>query len=110
MPRWLDLAKEPAADLSLAALLMEKAGTGGALFRNFFRDFLLEAREYLGASPALKQAQQSFAEAAKEWAAVAGLIEAAGRGAKTADLHEAAQRCLRNADLEVAGMRALARL
>jgi hypothetical protein len=110
LPGWLDLAKDPPADLALAALLMEKAGTGGALFRNFFRDFLLEAREYLGATPALTQAHASFAESAREWAAVAGLIGAAGRSADATGLQEAAQRCLRIADLEVAGMRALARL
>jgi butirosin biosynthesis protein H-like/uncharacterized protein DUF4872 len=110
LPGWLDLAKDPAADLPLAALMMEKAGTGGALFRNFFRDFLSEAREYLGAKPALKQAQQSFAESATEWTAVAGLIGAAGRKADAAGLREAAQRCLHIAGLEVAGMRALAAL
>ena len=110
LPGWLDLARAPAADLSLAALLMEKAGTGGALFRNFFRDFLLEAREYLGAKPALKQAHQAFAESAAEWTAVAALIGSAGRSADASSLREAAQRCLRIADLEVAGMRALADL
>lgn len=110
LPGWLDIARDPAADLPLSALLMEKAGTGGALFRNFFRDFLLEAREYLGAKPALKQAHQSFAESATEWTAVARLIGAAGRSAEPAGLREASQRCLRIADLEVAGMRALAAL
>jgi hypothetical protein len=110
LPGWLDLAQDPAADLSLAALLMEKAGTGGALFRNFFRDFLLEARDYLGAKRALQQAQQSFTESAVEWTAVAGLIGAAGRSGDVTSLREAAQRCLRIADLEVAGMRALAAL
>jgi hypothetical protein len=108
LPGWLDLAKDPAADLSLAALMMEKAGTGGALFRNFFRDFLLEAREYLGERPALRRAHQSFAASAAEWAAVAALIESAGRAADPAALQEAAQRCERIAELEVAGMRALA--
>jgi hypothetical protein len=110
LPGWLDLAKDPAADLSLAALMMEKAGTGGALFRNFFRDFLLEAREYLGARPALQRAHQSFTASASEWTAVAALIESAGRAADSASLREAAQRCERIAELEVAGMRALVAL
>jgi hypothetical protein len=108
LPAWLDLAKDPAADLSLAALLMEKAGTGGALFRNFFRDFLHEARDHLGAKPWLKRAHQAFAESASEWATVAALIDSAGRSANAAELRDAAARCHRIADLEVDGMQSLA--
>ena len=110
LPDWLDLATQPAADLALSAMLMEKAGTGGSLFRNFYRDFLLEARQHLGARPALKQAHAAFAEAATEWAGVAAGIEAAGRTGDAAHLREAARRCLRIADIEVEGMRALADL
>lgn len=108
LPGWLDLAKNPAADLPLMAMLMEKAGTGGALFRNFFRDFLREAREHVGTKPALQQAHAAFAASATEWAAVAAGIEAAGRSGEVAPLSDAARRCLRIADLEVDGMRALA--
>jgi hypothetical protein len=110
LPAWLDLAKNPAADLSLAALLMEKAGTGGALFRNFFRDFLFETREHLGSRPALKRAHGSFSESALAWSEVATLIESAGRSADAVPLRAAAKHCLRIADLEVDGMRALATL
>ena len=110
LPRWLEIAPDPAHDLALTALLMEKAGTGGALFRNFFRDFLLEAREHLGAKPELKHAHQLFADSAAEWAAVAALIGSAGRTADTAPLREAASRCLRIADVEVDAMRVLSKL
>lgn len=110
LPAWLDLAKDPAADLPLAALLMEKAGTGGSLFRNFFRDFLLEAREHLGVQPALQQAHATFSASATEWAEVASRIDAAGRSGEASHLDDAARRCLRIADLEVDGMRALAAL
>jgi Domain of unknown function (DUF4872)/Butirosin biosynthesis protein H, N-terminal len=110
LPGWLQLARDPAADLSLAAMLMEKAGTGGALFRNFFRDFLQEAREHLGAEPSLKKAHASFAASASEWTEVAARIDAAGRTGDAAHLADAARRCLRIADLEVDGMRALAAL
>src|SRR6185295_7069428 len=105
---WFDLANDPAADLPLAALLMEKAGTGGSLFRNFYRDFLCQAREYLGATLALKRAHASFAESATEWSVVAGLLESAGRSGEAAPLVAAAARCRRIADLEVTGMRMLA--
>jgi hypothetical protein len=110
LPGWLDLAPNPAADLPQAASLMEKAGTGGSLFRNFFRDFLQEAREHVGAQSALQRAHDAFAESAREWGAVAALIESAGRAANAAPLEDAAARCRRIADIEVDGMRALAAL
>ncbi|HZX05226.1 BtrH N-terminal domain-containing protein, partial [Kribbella sp.] len=45
VPGWLDRTDDPGRDLPQAALLMEKAGTGGALFRNLYRDFLGECAE-----------------------------------------------------------------
>ena len=110
LPGWLELAKNPAGDLPLAASLMEKAGTGGSVFRNFYRDFLHEAREHVGAKPALKKAHGAFAESATEWAEVAARIEFAGRSGEAAPLLDAAARCRRIADLEVEGMKALASL
>lgn len=110
LPGWLGMSQEPARDLALTALLMENAGTGGSLFRNFYRDFLLEAREYLGAKPALKRAHEAFALSAGEWAAVAALIRTAGRKADDAPLREAAERCTRIAALEVGAMSQLVKL
>jgi len=107
LPDWLAIAPDPSADLRLAAQLMEKAGTGGALFRNFFRDFLLEASEFLPAKRDLMRAHQLFADSATEWTAVAALIETAGRTATALPLREAAARCQRIADLEVEAMRLL---
>ena len=110
LPHWLTLSKAPATDLPFAAMMMEKAGTGGALFRNFYRDFLVEAREILGARPALKRAQAGFADVADEWAAVAGLIETAGRSQSARPLSDAAARCRHIAAVEIDAMRALATL
>jgi hypothetical protein len=110
LPHWQSLAKDPPRDLELAALLMERAGTGGALFRNFYRDFLEEAAAILGISPALVSARQLFAESAGEWTAVAALIEEGARGGQAAPLVQAAERCRAIARLEVAAMRELASL
>jgi len=109
LPTWLEKARRPADDLALSALLMERAGTGGSLFRNFYRDFLSEAREHLaGARAKLDDAKALFADSAQEWAAIAASIERSGRTAEAAPLGEAAQRCRRVADMEVAAMRLLA--
>jgi hypothetical protein len=108
LPDWQAIAKNPKQDLELAALLMERAGTGGALFRNFYRDFLDEAGELLGKSPALKEARQHFADSAAEWTAIAALIEESGRSGKSEPLADAATRCAVVADMEVAAMKRLA--
>lgn len=110
LPSWIETTKDPANDLALAALLMEKAGTGGSLFRNFYRDFLFEARDPLGATPELKRAHGLFAESAAEWAAVAASIESAGRSGDAAPLRDAASRCHRIAEVEVEAMRLLAKI
>lgn len=110
LPEWLEIAQDPPAALDLAAMLMEKAGTGGALFRNFFRDFLLEAREHVGSKPELKRAHRLFSDSAAEWTAVAGLLQAAGRTASAAPLNDAAARCGRIADIEVEAMKMLVTL
>lgn len=110
LPRWLDIAKDPARDLGLSALLMEKAGTGGSLFRNFYRDFLREAGEHVGARTELKRARDAFAAAAEEWGAVATSIATAGRTAEAAHLESAAARCHRIAETETGAMRLLAAL
>ena len=111
LPGWIEIAKRPTEDLALASLLMERAGTGGSLFRNFYRDFLLEAREYLaGVRATLTRAQALFADSAREWAAIAASIELSGKTGEAAPLRDAAQRCRRVADIEVAGMRLLAEI
>jgi hypothetical protein len=108
LPRWQSLARNPRQDLELAALLMERAGTGGALFRNFYRAFLEEAATILGKSPALTGARQLFADSAREWTSVAALIEESARSGDRAPLNQAAASCRRIAELEVAAMKKLA--
>jgi len=41
--KWFRTSKDIENDFKTAAMLMEKAGTGGALFRNLYRDFLKES-------------------------------------------------------------------
>lgn len=74
---WLDIAPEPARDLPLTAMLMEKAGTGGAIFRNLYRDFLKESFELIG-DPAIERAYTLFCDIAPAWNRVADLFTRAG--------------------------------
>ncbi|MET7735151.1 BtrH N-terminal domain-containing protein [Streptomyces sp. NPDC005402] len=77
VPTWLRRSDDPRRDLPQAALLMEKAGTGGALFRNLYRDFLAECGEFVD-SDHLRSGHRLYAEAAALWTEVAALITEAG--------------------------------
>jgi hypothetical protein len=74
---WLERTDAPQRDLPQAALLMEKAGTGGALFRNLYRDFLGECTHLLD-SRHLRTGHTLYGEAAALWTEVAALIAKAG--------------------------------
>lgn len=88
VPAWLGRTEDPGRDLPQAAMLMEKAGTGGALFRNLYRDFLAECAELLDADD-LRTGHRLFAEAADQWREVAALITKAGESGGARYLVEA---------------------
>ncbi|MDG4826865.1 BtrH N-terminal domain-containing protein [Asanoa sp. WMMD1127] len=77
VPRWLDRATDPDRDLPLAATLMERGGTGGALFRAMYRDFLAECATITD-DDQIREGHRLFAEIAPMWTEVAGLVAAAG--------------------------------
>ncbi|HMP74381.1 MAG TPA: BtrH N-terminal domain-containing protein [Kiritimatiellia bacterium] len=72
--KWLKSSKDPRADFAHTAAMMERAGTGGALFRNLYGNFLGEAYRLLQSDP-LQEASESFAEIAEQWTFVASLFE-----------------------------------
>lgn len=77
VPKWLERSDDPRQDLPRAAVLMERAGTGGALFRNLYRDFLAECAQLIDRDH-LRTGHSLYAEAAALWTEVAELIAAAG--------------------------------
>jgi len=72
--RWFKHSKNITAEFEASAMLMEKAGTGGALFRNLYRDFLKESYDLLQLG-GLKSAHEAFTEIAELWTSVAQLFE-----------------------------------
>jgi len=60
---------------SLAAFMLEKAGTGGGAFRNLYARFLDEASTLLEA-PALAEAASVYRILARQWRDAAALLEA----------------------------------
>ena len=72
---WYKRSRDIKNDFKTTAMLMEKAGTGGALFRNLYRDFLRESFDLLKLNK-LEQGYLEFAEIAVLWTSVSDLFEA----------------------------------
>lgn len=69
-------------------MLMEKAGTGGALFRNLYRDFLKESYELLKLD-VLKTGYEALAEIAELWTSVSQLFEKVSQTKDIIYIHQA---------------------
>lgn len=72
--KWFKTSDNLEKDFKMTAMLMEKAGTGGAIFRNLYRDFLAESYEILQLEE-LNIAHEAFVEIAARWTQVAQLFE-----------------------------------
>ncbi|MEW1847255.1 BtrH N-terminal domain-containing protein [Nonomuraea angiospora] len=106
---WLQRTDDPRRDLAQAALLMEKAGTGGALFRNLYRDFLAECVHLLD-SGHLRTGLGLYAEAATLWTEAAALITKAGESGEADHLVQAGTVLCDLSRIEREAMQALSRL
>ncbi len=72
--KWFRTSKDIEGEFKLSAMMMERAGTGGALFRNLYCDFLKESHELLKFAP-LKTGYEAFTEIAELWTSVSYLFE-----------------------------------
>jgi len=72
--KWFKTSKDIENDFKTTAMLMEKAGTGGALFRNLYRDFLKESYDLLKLDK-IKAGHEAFLEIAELWTSVSQLFE-----------------------------------
>jgi hypothetical protein len=88
--KWFNTSKNIESDFATQAMLMEKAGTGGALFRNIYRDFLKESYELLKLE-ALDHGSQNFTTIAKRWDQVSTLFDKVAKTKNINDLKEASE-------------------
>ncbi|MEU6903138.1 BtrH N-terminal domain-containing protein [Streptomyces virginiae] len=109
VPKWLQRSRNPLEDLPEAAVLMERAGTGGALFRNLYRDFLAECARLIDSNH-LRTGHSLFTEAAGLWTEVAALIAAAGTSGDVNHLVRAGSVLSDLARIEHDAMQALTKL
>ncbi|KAA9005897.1 DUF4872 domain-containing protein [Paenibacillus spiritus] len=107
--KWPSRSNNFEHDLCLTALLMERAGTGGALFRNLYRDFLKECVDLLG-DPQVEQAYLAFTDIAPMWVTVSSLIDLAGRTGDHQELTRISKLLLEIADKERIAMEYLVHL
>ncbi len=75
--KWFTRSNDIKQDFKTAAVMMERAGTGGALFRNIYRDFLLQAYEMLG-DDRIGEGHRRFVEIAESWTKVSGIFNQIG--------------------------------
>jgi hypothetical protein len=80
--KWFKNSKNIENEFSTTAMLMEEAGTGGALFRNLYRDFLKESSEIME-NETLQNVYTMFVEIANLWNQVSHMF---GETAKTKDI------------------------
>ncbi|MCH5585573.1 BtrH N-terminal domain-containing protein [Shimazuella sp. AN120528] len=104
--KWPSRSNNIEHDLCLTALLMERAGTGGALFRNLYRDFLKECADRLE-DPKIEQAHRLFTEIAPMWINVSEMIDHVGRTGRHQELQQASKLLLEIANKEHAAMELL---
>ena len=75
--KWFKRSKDVERDFKATAMLIEKAGTGGALFMNLYRDFLKESYQLLKVEE-IKKAYDLFDNIADLWRTVSKLFMKAG--------------------------------
>ncbi|MFX3631413.1 MAG: BtrH N-terminal domain-containing protein [Candidatus Pristimantibacillus sp.] len=107
--KWPSRSRNLAHDLCLTASLMEKGGTGGAFFRNLYRDFLKESMEICGDSK-LELAYFSYIEIASLWNEVSTSIDKAGRTGHMDNLEQASKLLLQIVRKEKEAMELLLKL
>ena len=86
--KWFNNTKDIEGDFTTTAMLMEKAGTGGALFRNLYRDFLKESTDLLESEQVYK-AFEEFSKIAASWTEVSLLLDKAGKSSKLEFINQA---------------------
>ncbi|MEW4368442.1 BtrH N-terminal domain-containing protein [Paenibacillus kandeliae] len=104
--KWHERTNDIQHHFCLTAMLMERAGTGGALFRNLYRDFLRECSELLDDS-AIEQAYRSFSQIAPLWVAVSTAIDHAGNTGDEQHVRQASALLVEIADKERTAMELL---
>ena len=88
---WFDRSQNRKEEFGVSAMLMERAGTGGAIFRNLYRDFLGEAYK-LTEREGIGRAYERFRGIARSWSELIALLEKVAEEEDRRDILEASER------------------
>ena len=88
--KWFESSQNIKNEFQTSAMLMERAGTGGSLFRNLYRDFLKESCELLDIK-AIQHAYNDFIEIAELWKTVSEMFYLAGENEDIKYVHRASE-------------------
>jgi len=104
--KWFKRSKDVEGDFKTTGMLMEKAGTGGALFRNLYRDFLKESYQ-ISKIEGIKEAYEMFVDIARLWKAVSKLFIKAGDTKDIEYIYKASEILVEISDKEKKAMNIL---
>jgi hypothetical protein len=104
--KWFKTSSNLEHEFCTTAMIMEKAGTGGAIFRNMYRDFLQEAYAITKLSP-INDAYKQFVVIAKLWTEVARLLDSAGKNNDESLVNKASEILVELSDKEYMAMKTL---
>ncbi|MCK5918316.1 MAG: BtrH N-terminal domain-containing protein [Cocleimonas sp.] len=104
--KWFKNSKNREYEFATTAMLMEKAGTGGALFRNMYRDFLKESYEITD-KLSYQKSYLEFIEIALLWTEVSELFDRASQSEDITYINKASDILVKISEMEVSAMRLL---
>ena len=104
--KWFKRSKDVEGDFKTTGMLMEKAGTGGALFRNLYRDFMKESYQ-ISKIEGIKEAYEMFVDIARLWKAVSKLFIKAGDTKDIEYIYKASEILVEISDKEKKAMNIL---
>ena len=97
--KWFNSTANIKSDFQTSAMLMERAGTGGSMFRNLYRDFLKESAGLLS-SDLLADAHEEYVKIALKWKQVADAFHQAGETEDISHIHYASDLLIDIAEAE----------
>lgn len=103
---WFKNSRNTKSELKTTAMLMERAGTGGSLFRNLYRDFLRESFELLQCRK-VEKAWLNYTEIALLWKTVSELFHEAGETQDTKYINQVSDILIDLSEREKAAMELL---
>jgi hypothetical protein len=107
--KWFARSSNIEDEFCTTAFLMEKAGTGGALFRNLYRDFLLESYN-ITKIESIHEAYQDFVDIAARWTDVIDCFEKVGQTQDEKHINDASEILIELSEKEHSTMKKLTHL